>query len=312
MNEFDNGPKVVNLNNKPTLSNGKVSGAEIRAAMKSLAPMLKMARERVSQLPTSPVVNEETGETEDRQFVSHAQLARILFQTCGGRLIVHPKIINFGTQCEVVSELMLLTTSGYIMIDSGRASANAATAMPKVLLEAESRSKRNALSILRVFCADDITDEMNEKVDSHTEQMSSLAEISPKEKKSSKRPKAVRIADATSTKKTTKVDAQEQLALVDDLPVEKTLPKAGKTSLTRQGKNLEPVAKWPDKKDVRYREMILDGIKSVKDSAYKNMSMAKFIKQVVGERGVNRLNSCGMPDLEKLFENYVINKDCPI
>lgn len=312
MNEQQSQIRNVSLNSRPNIK-PKPNGAEIKEAMKDLQPMLKMARERVSQLPKSLVLNELTGEMEERQFVSHAQLARILFQTCGGRLIVHPKIIKFGVQCEVVSDLMLLTRSGYIMIDSGRASANVATSMPKVLLEAESRSKRNALSILRVFCENDVTDEMNEEVDSNTEQQSNLAE-KPKTKttKTAKAAKAAKAPKELST--SSKSNSRTSIKRASKPVVEKNEPikSRDKPSLARKGKDLTPTSEWPDKTDVRYRELLLEGVKSSKDTRFKTVPMAKFIKQVVGERGVNRLNSCGIQDLEKLFENYVINDNCPI
>jgi hypothetical protein len=329
-------PQKIFLNPSPGCYNNSPSFEAVDEAFKALEPSLRVVQERIASLPQKEVFDPETNTFGLARIVTYAQMTRILMQVCGGRLIVHSHIAN-AVEHEVQAELWMLTKEGYHLLATARADVGPQSIISKQLLEAESRAKRRVLRRFRLFSDQAIERaiasanrdfqarrEENEKVESqHVEKEAAKdnAEESPVIKRQTRRTKkpatkeGKSISNAEPSKDASLSDKQKSVSSGKKAQFKKEAAKAATAPATDVevgkpgfGVPLEDV----DRDDINFRENLLNLVKEAKEKNHKSVKVSAFIKRVVGDRGPNSFRNMPMMDLEKLYENYVANEDCPL
>jgi|TARA_B110000196_G_scaffold320373_1_gene342498 hypothetical protein len=329
-------PQKIFLNPSPGCYNNSPSFEAVDEAFKALEPSLRVVQERIASLPQKEVFDPETNTFGLARIVTYAQMTRILMQVCGGRLIVHSHIAN-AVEHEVQAELWMLTKEGYHLLATARADVGPQSMISKQLLEAESRAKRRVLRRFRLFSDQAIERaiasanrdfqarrEENEKVESQhveKEEVKEDAEKSPVIKRQTRRTKkpankeGKSISNAEPSKDASLSDKQKSASSGKKAQIKKETAKAAIAPATDVevgkpgfGVPLEDV----DRDDINFRENLLNLVKEAKEKNHKSVKVSAFIKRVVGDRGPNSFRNMPMMDLEKLYENYVANEDCPL
>lgn len=324
-------PQKIFLNPSPGCYNSSPSFEAVDEAFKALEPSLRVVQERIASLPQKEVFDPETNTFGLARIVTYAQMTRILMQVCGGRLIVHSHIAN-AVEHEVQAELWMLTKEGYHLLATARADVGPQSMISKQLLEAESRAKRRVLRRFRLFSDQAIERaiasankdfqarrEENEKIDSQdVEKEASKAPAGKRQTRRTKKPvnKEEKVAPNPEPSKDTSLsDKQKTASAGKKVQVKKETVKVANTPKSEVevgkpgfGVPLEDV----DRDDINFRENLFNLVKEAKEKNHKSVKVSAFIKRVVGDRGPNSFRNMPMMDLEKLYENYVANEDCPL
>jgi len=326
-------PQKIFLNPSPGCYENSPSFEAVDEAFKALEPSLRVVQERIASLPQKEVFDPETNTFGLARIVTYAQMTRILMQVCGGRLIVHSHIAN-AVEHEVQAELWMLTKEGYHLLATARADVGPQSMISKQLLEAESRAKRRVLRRFRLFSDQAIERALasankdfqarREAEAKNTEQKSTKETKVSEKTNSQVKNKSSDNKDVAKNTEKTAVEKTEKLEPSKTKPASKK-PTA-KPSAARTKKPLTPLSNEVeagkpgfgvqledvDRDDINFRENLLNLVKEAKDRNHKSVKVSAFIKRVVGDRGPNSFRNMPMVDLEKLYENYVANEDCPL
>lgn len=329
-------PQKIFLNPSPGCYNSSPSFEAVDEAFKALEPSLRVVQERIASLPQKEVFDPERNTFGLARIVTYAQMTRILMQVCGGRLIVHSHIAN-AVEHEVQAELWMLTKEGYHLLATARADVGPQSMISKQLLEAESRAKRRVLRRFRLFSDQAIERaiasankdfqarrEENEKIESQDVEKEAPKEDTakvPAGKRQTRRTKKQVekddkvVSNPEPSKNTSLSDKQKEASAGKNSQARKEMVKVATAQKTEVGIGkpgfgvpLEDV----DRDDINFRENLLNLVKEAKEKNHKSVKVSAFIKRVVGDRGPNSFRNMPMMDLEKLYENYVANEDCPL
>lgn len=339
-------PQKIFLNPRPGCYDNSPSFEAVDEAFKALEPSLRVVQERIASLPQKEVYDPETNTFNMARIVTYAQMTRILMQVCGGRLIVHSHIAN-AINNEIQAELWMLTKEGYHLLATARADVGSDSMISKQLLEAESRAKRRVLRRFRLFSDQAIeralaaaTQNVQEKRPVETKSPVADKDEVQKTEKSQKSTEVVSAPEKEadepeSTKEQNDQSKEVQSSLPldegdksDDKPAPdaKGKPKSVKAKKSRPAAPAKPVPvdveegkpgfgvplEDVDRDDINFRDNLLELVKEAKERNHKSVKVSLFIKRVVGDRGPNSFRNMPMVDLEKLYEHYVANEDCPL
>ena len=330
-------PQKIFLNPRPGCYDNSPSFEAVDEAFKALEPSLRVVQERIASLPQKEVFDPETNTFNLARIVTYAQMTGILMQVCGGRLIVHSHIAN-AVEHEVQAELWMLTKEGYHLLATARADVGPQSMISKQLLEAESRAKRRVLRRFRLFSDQAIERALasaNKNVQAQREEAKDKA---PNDAKVEKQV-AVDTKDDSSEKHAESADKEQVTETQASLPLE-TQPKGkdksnapaakpNRAKSQKKSRPATPVKPAPadveegkpgfgvpledvNRDDINFRENLLELVKEAKERNHKSVKVAAFIKRVVGDRGPNSFRNMPMVELEKLYEHYVANEDCPL
>lgn len=328
-------PQKIFLNPSPGCYNSSPSFEAVDEAFKALEPSLRVVQERIASLPQKEVFDPETNTFGLARIVTYAQMTRILMQVCGGRLIVHSHIAN-AVEHEIQAELWMLTKEGYHLLATARADVGPQSMISKQLLEAESRAKRRVLRRFRLFSDQAIERaiasankdfqarrEENEKIESQDVEKEAPKETTKtsaekRQKRRTKKPASKdekAVSNPEPSKDSSLSDKQKAASVAKNAQPKKETVKVANSPKAEVGTGkpgfgvpLEDV----DRDDINFRENLLNLVKEAKEKNHKSVKVSAFIKRVVGDRGPNSFRNMPMIDLEKLYENYVANEDCPL
>lgn len=327
-------PQKIFLNPSPGCYESSPSFEAVDEAFKALEPSLRVVQERIASLPQKEVFDPETNTFGLARIVTYAQMTRILMQVCGGRLIVHSHVAN-AVEHEVQAELWMLTKEGYHLLATARADVGPQSMISKQLLEAESRAKRRVLRRFRLFSDQAIERAIasankdfqarREAEEGSSKQAKTSGKANLKAKGNSPQNKdVVENKDVAKTPEKKPVEKTEKLADSKTKPVGRK--PAAKSSVSKAKKGPSPLIdnveegkpgfgvplEDVDRDDINFRDNLLNLVKEAKERNHKSVKVSAFIKRVVGDRGPNSFRNMPMVDLEKLYENYVANEDCPL
>lgn len=338
-------PQKIFLNPRPGCYSNSPSFEAVDEAFKALEPSLRVVQERIASLPQKEVFDPETNTFGLARIVTYAQMTRILMQVCGGRLVVHSHIAN-AVEHEVQAELWMLTKEGYHLLATARADVGPQSMISKQLLEAESRAKRRVLRRFRLFSDQaieraiasankDFQARREEKLEAedeannskNTEQKSGGETKSPEKTATQAKGRQSKATANKDVANKPERDASKDAETVEPSKVKtiskksQTKPSAAKGKKAPTPLNNEVEAGKPgfgipledvDRDDINFRENLLNLVKEAKERNHKSVKVSAFIKRVVGDRGPNSFRNMPMVDLEKLYDNYVANEDCPL